>query len=362
MARSGASKSLVARVTREGWASLADAEDLLYLSDHRVDGLRGTMPVRAWCEALKIPLRTVYYRPGKKTRTVLGSEHLGAAEAAFLLIEIERLGYAVDPLPLVRAIRPSIEAKEKITDCELTVLWYESRRHKMASRSLTIDGAWPKLGKIEKLKTETGYKIETWLDESGSPVRLEVNAPKYRRQAEPREETCAECGVAWFRGDPESSASHRREHKKRLRYLRPEVLPEYARLGNDPDRGIVNVLSPRWKHREMYGRALAFKRELSYDFPQWTDPNSLPDDQAIGLLFDIDDVIVGACSFRLRESTWCMDWVWVAPAHRRSGVLTRYWASLRERFGDFPLEHPVSESMRMFLAKTGDKHLLELRP
>lgn len=60
MARSGASKSLVARVTREGWASLADVDDLLYLSDHRVDGLRGTMPVRAWCEALKMPLRKVY--------------------------------------------------------------------------------------------------------------------------------------------------------------------------------------------------------------------------------------------------------------------------------------------------------------
>lgn len=171
--------------------------------------------------------------------------------------------------------------------------------------------------------------------------------------------TCEVCGFEWAKGDARGSASHRQYHRERLKYLQPKPSPRYLR-SRDPERNIVDHRSPIWKRWEMYGRAAAFAREMRYVTPQWTDPHRPASPKELGILFEDDDVIVGACGFRLRRETYWLDWIWIAPAYRRSGVLTRYWPSIRERFGDFPLTREVSPSMQAFVRKAGDGHLLEL--
>ncbi len=44
------------------------------------------------------------------------------------------------------------------------------------------------------------------------------------------------------------------QHKQYLQAMQVEQIPE-----------IVNWRSADWKHREMYNRALAFKREMQYE-------------------------------------------------------------------------------------------------
>lgn len=339
------------KAVRDGWLDLTEIADLLEDIDYRLSRMHVGVTVEEWCEAFKIPVRWVYPRP-RKSATTCGRKHLGAAELADLLISLERIGYALDATPLVNALLPLICKKDEITDSELAVFDFEARRHKMDS--LTFEATdFPGISKFEKRRTPGGHKLEAWLDADGKAFHLTIGAPKYRKPREQKFVTCADCGVEWLTGDPDSVTYHRREHRTRLRYLRPKTIARYVADAADPDRRTVNALSPRWKHREMFERARLFTREMGYSFPQWTCPDSPPDVEAIGILFDIDDVIVGSCSFRLRGATWCMDWIWIAPMYRRSGVLTRYWPELRTRFGDFPLEPPVSDAMQAFVKKIG---------
>lgn len=351
--------SLIDKAVSEGCLDLTSTQDLLNDLDYRLDRFRLGVSVEEWCGAFDIMLHWIYERPKKPGRSAVGWKNLGASELAELLICLERLGYAIDPTPLAKPLLPAIAAKERITDSELEVFGFEACRHKRAP--LTVEAAeFPGIRKLAKLRTQSGYKLEAWLDAEGKAFHLASRAPKYRKPREQVFAKCPICGFEWLRGDPDSAERHRAEHKARLRYLQPQIVRRYAE-SRDPGRGKVNCLSPKWKHREMYGRAKAFQREMGYDFAQWNSPDTNPDDDAIGILFDHDDLIVGACSFRLRGNTWCMDWIWIAPPYRRSGILTRYWPELRKRFGDFPLESPVSEAMKAFVRKIGDGHLLELR-
>jgi hypothetical protein len=73
--------------------------------------------------------------------------------------------------------------------------------------------------------------------------------------------------------------------------------------------------------------------------------------------------IVGACAFRWREysdapAAWALQWVWVCPKARRTGVLRARWRSFRERYGDFHIEPPVSAAMQGFVRAMGDAALL----
>jgi hypothetical protein len=119
---------------------------------------------------------------------------------------------------------------------------------------------------------------------------------------------------------------------------------------------------PKWKRQEVYDRALEFKRELGYDFPQWAlDAGHDPD--AVGFLFSDDDGrIIGACSFRPQshpgERPWRLDWIWLCPSARRKGHLDRQWDRFRQRFGVFDVEPPISEAMQAFLRKRGCAHLI----
>lgn len=356
---------LYAKAAQHGWISISDIEDVFYLTDVRIDDIRHEMGAEEWCIVFDLQTSTVFSRPRPRQATVCGTRSLASADTAQLLIQLERLGYSVDPQPLVTALIGLIKNKELLTNSELSVLWYEKQRHKGAPLSLALDGEWPRISGTKKLTTQTGYKIAAWLDENGDPVRLEAAAPKFRRRPEPKKEVCGICGVEWYRGDPDSSTAHRKEHKKRLAYLDPKPLPKFLaeRDRSPPDASLVTTASPRWKHKEIYRRALAFKREFHYDFVQWGSPTGDDDPTVHGFLLSNDaGIIVGGCAFRRREhegqSWWGLQWIWIASKYRRSGILASYWPGFRERFGDFHVEGPVSDAMQEFLCKIGDAQLI----
>lgn len=116
----------------------------------------------------------------------------------------------------------------------------------------------------------------------------------------------------------------------------------------------------RWKHDAVYLRAQMFKREFGYDFVQW-DPTAR-DVTAHAYLFNDDTglfghgAIAGACALMWRDGErpgWAMQWIWLAPALRRKGILSRRWEQLRKRFGEFYLERPLSPAMAQFAESRG---------
>jgi GNAT superfamily N-acetyltransferase len=147
-----------------------------------------------------------------------------------------------------------------------------------------------------------------------------------------------------------------------MKTLRPKPSVRVLKLLKEGFNTIpVNVLSPLWLQQELYLRAKMFRREFRYDFSQWS-PNGDEQPDAHGFLFNDDTgafgrgAIIGGTVFRwveFRDATarWAMDWVWIAPAARRKGVLSRLWPAFIQRFEEFRLTPPVSSDMMAFAAK-----------
>lgn len=348
-----------------GWFLKASVEDFLLAMDWRL-GLMGPVNLDALTGLFELHWRRVAYRPKANSSGVMYFDALSAADFAELLIHLEEMGFRVDPGPLVEYLAPSLKAKKLLSSAELSVFWFARVRHRGEPRTISVDiTPLPVRSSMREWKTSTGYRLTAMLDDDRKPVQLTAHAPRFRHRPPPVQTTCAECGFTYFRGDPESSASHRKEHKRRMRYLDPKPDP---RLVEDPRLIPASVLvtthSPAWQHSEMYDRALAFKREFGYDFVQWGSRKGDSDPDVNGIFF-LDEVgaIVGACAFRLRENgtnrVWRLDWIWFAPRYRRQGHLARQWQRLRTDYGDFEVEHPVSPAMQAFLEKQGDAHLMD---
>lgn len=215
---------------------------------------------------------------------------------------------------------------------------------------------------VARFRTRLGYLLNYVSDEHGRALWLKVSAPKYRKTPEPQSTTCSDCGFSYMRGERLDNQEHRRHHRLHMALINPTKNAQFDKA-RKLDAGVawVHAHSPAWKHLEMYRRALAFKRELGYDFPQWGEK---PEDNAgaEGYLFaDEDSRIVGACAFRLQQEArrpWRMDWIWLCPAARRKGYLERHWLHFRQRFGEFDVEHPLSPAMQEFLRKHGEEALI----
>jgi hypothetical protein len=165
---------------------------------------------------------------------------------------------------------------------------------------------------------------------------------------------CELCGMTYVEGDPLDEQRHNEDrHAGFMEAVAPEPSVELkaAYLGN-PEIVWVDNKSPEWLRRSVYWRAKVFQREFRYDTPQW-EIEGRHDPKAIGYVFRDDDFrIIGACCFRPLESgseQMLLDWIWLSPMARRTGVVSRKWNEFRERFGDFRIGGPVSGAMLTFL-------------
>jgi len=351
---------------RRGWVAHHDIEDIIDLLDARLSNNR--LRICEFSKLFGFHWETVYYRPKARSIYVSGFEYLRVESAAVFLILLERLGFQIDASYLVKLLLPGIKfrKKEMFSDYELELFWFEKQRHKQVGIRLSTEAAEPWDEPQKTIKTSTGYTISLDLNEKAEPTSIFIKAPKFRRLKEPVVVTCKECGVEWRKGDPDSSELHRKEHKRRMAYLHPQPVAKLlTELKEHDDAELVTSSSPAWKHREMYERALAFKRELHFDFIQWESPEYNSDPKAHGFLFaDEQGAIIGACAFRDHtgdrdQQLWALDWVWICPKERNKGHLAKRWLAFRERFGDFVVTSPVSEELQGFLKKHGDSMLMK---
>lgn len=363
--RSFSYRSILQRVLKEGWLYSYQLEDLVMEAESRLDELRHRIELKDLAEALGYQWTHITSRPRVTSNAVGYSSALRASEAASLLMDLERLGFQFDPQPLVDALRPALLKQAILTDAELDIFWAPKIRGKSEISLEVKDGEFS-FREYREGKFANGYRFVALIRKDGSLHSLSVRGPGHRRRKDPVETVCNECGSTWWRGDPDSSAGHRREHKRRMHILDPqphELMIAAALTDSDPE--LVTSQSPAWKHDEIYRRAYAFKREEKYDFVQWQSSSGDDDPKAHGFLFiDEAGIIKGAGAFRWREPEapeapfWGLQWVWICPRYRRQGILESRWKKLRERFGDFVVEGPVSQSMRAFLAKHGDTELM----
>jgi hypothetical protein len=355
------------RMMEKEWAFNSDVEDLIDVLDRRLSYV--TFDILEFSKVVGIHWEKICYRPNARTNCVSEYDAIRPSDMAALLIMLERIGFLTSPEFACDKIIPSLKQKTKsfFTQSELDVFWFYKVRHRNAEIFLvSIEKAifWEE---SERIKTSLGYTVKLNSTVTGVPVSLGISSPKYRSRRESERTICKECGVEWRKGDPDSSYHHRKEHKRRMKYLNPQPhLKVIEDRKHNPTPELVRYGSPTWKHKEMYLRALAFKREFHYDFIQWKSPKGDSDPYVYGYLFTNEaGMIVGACSFRFRKSEsqknyWALDWVWVCPKERCKGHLSKRWSQFRIQFGDFFVTNPVSDNMKAFLEKRGELHLMDV--
>ncbi|MEU2873479.1 hypothetical protein ABZ769_30480 [Streptomyces olivoreticuli] len=107
---------------------------------------------------------------------------------------------------------------------------------------------------------------------------------------------------------------------------------------------------------EVFGRY--FKSELRFDFPPFSaKPSQLDIEQSVeGVLFNSRKlnatfpVAVGAGGMRLQGGERWLDWIWIHPFERGTGLMNQAWSDLEAIYGaEFKVAPPISPAMAGFL-------------
>lgn len=344
---------------RTGIIYMTDFEDLVLETETRGQYGLGRL-LKALAEYFAIPIRYVYAKPRYANGESVGWKGLQAADAAALLVALEDVGFCVSPELLIAKLAKPLVKKEYLTESEISLYGYERQHHRKKVEVRSDLDVMQHIWSEERFKGINGYRFKLTLVD-GKAYRLEITGPKHRNIRLRQDVTCAYCGMTYTKGDLESSLIHRREHARLKRLLEPRPDRRFAnRLQRHSNPELVDISAPFWMHQEVYERALRFKRDFRYDFLQWNGCQSkkaTPTYQ--GYLFadhtgtHPPGTIVGACAFALRQGHWSLDWIWVTPSMRRKGVLSHRWQAFLDRYGDFDIEHPLSDAMEAFVRQNG---------
>jgi len=335
-------------IQQQGWAYLSQVEDLVLAMDDRLYNLR----LADLADAASYPPRPMRNRPRFKNADCYSMPMMEAADVAGFCIFLEELGFAVDPAPMAESLYEQVSAKPFLTQGQGDVYCYRAMRHKhkrMLQARESVDTAPVQL----EWRSVAGHRYQC-LERDGQVTLLTIRGPRWRQPLRV-EVACAGCGITYTRGDPEAARNHRTAHAQALRLLEPQPsarMREKLRLGIEGER--VDVNAPLWMHREVAARAVRFKRDFGYDFVQWPSISTRArlDSRWVGYLFaDAAGAIDGACAFHHDQGQWSLHWAWVRPERRRHGLLAARWPHFLDRFGDFWIEHPLSDAMLEFITQ-----------
>lgn len=184
------------------------------------------------------------------------------------------------------------------------------------------------------------------------------------------ENTCPVCGVFYVQNLREDQIAHGKYHARAMAVLNPKPSSKIAialERGEDPT--VVVASSPRWMHRAMFDRAYRLSREQNYR-TLWDESGRVGSDVVGHLLLDDTGMfgpttIAGAAGFRYAVWTdpqprWILEWVWIMPKLRSRGILSRAWPAFRQRYGEFPVERPLTAAMERFVDKRSQPNQLYL--
>lgn len=347
-------------VLERGWAYHSDLVDLGVALDRRLYDF----DFRALAEALTLPFRYVFTKPRFISADTLGFEALSVVDVVSLLIFLEKCGFSINCEQMVSDMLPQVRIKSYMTISEIDIFHHTRTRLRVRLALRSTESFMPNVpSKTVVCHTSNGYKIEA-LVFGEVPISISIQGPKWRKERPRVNVDCPVCGMRYLKGDPEEALNHRSHHARAIRLLQPgphRMMQDRRVRVQEPE--MVSHNSPIWMHREMYERAREFKTEMQFDFTQWDNPiaYSRRDVNAVGFLMTSEaGTIDGACAFRKDAVEWSLDWIWVRPDVRRTGLLRFRWASYLSLFGDFSIEYPISDAMSAFITKYGSAKQKEM--
>lgn len=160
-----------------GWIAFPEFETVVLALEPRLHEIR----VQLLLDAFGVQGQFVHPQPGRNT-WVLGTERIKVADAAHVLILLERLGFVVDPTPLCAPLLPTLKVRPLLTAAELAVFWHKRERHRAVPLEISAD-TQEAFGEPDRmLRTAAGYRIELFRGDDDRPSALRVTAPGRRRK------------------------------------------------------------------------------------------------------------------------------------------------------------------------------------
>lgn len=354
------------KMLRDQGVTITDFGDYVLLTEGRNYG-RIEHYIEWLAEQAEIPARSLLYRPKHIGDDTCGFVGFQVTDAVGLLVYMEQLGLMVSAALLVDELFPKLEMRTLLTNAEHSILTYKlwTGRRLMVLRSTAK--RVPGSETVETFRSSTGYRYKL-IRQDGQALSLEVRGPKHRELKQLSIE-CDYCGLSYLSNTPADTRAHRQIHRQAAQLLDPTPNTRFAkRLAQPHQPIIVDSNAPMWMQKEVYRRAIKFKREFRYDFVQWAGD----DVRAVkagwhGHLFPTgaDGTIAGACAFSNEHPgpggvEWTLAWVWIAPKYRRQGLLAAHWPGFLERYGNFFIEPPLSGAMHGFVRSHGTESQIAL--
>jgi hypothetical protein len=162
---------------------------------------------------------------------------------------------------------------------------------------------------------------------------------------------CPICDLMYVKGNPDDERQHRSRRRMVLKITEPKPEPSFAKFQTEFIPATTRRLSKR-----LYQIAWTFKREMRFDFVQWSETG---DDGRGYLMVSDDGRVVGGFVVRWHQGRrrrdgqagWSPSWIWVARAYRRQGWLRRTWSVVVNRYPGIEPEGPLSEGSYAFFRK-----------
>lgn len=128
-------------------------------------------------ELFDIVTQTYLNWPGSEDDQTIGFESVTIADAAYLLISMERLGIDAHPERLVSAVNTATKGKKMVSKSELACLWYATEKAAAGREKMSVGHIVEMPEELhERFTTPTGYTCSVYRN-AGSPVAVIIETP-----------------------------------------------------------------------------------------------------------------------------------------------------------------------------------------
>jgi hypothetical protein len=178
-------------------------------------------------------------------------------------------------------------------------------------------------------------------------------AEEFYKSPDQHEGTCPVCNLYYVHDLASDRKIHRTFHRRVVDTFDPKPSIALAKLYAEHGRFIpVKSNSHQHARRKLANIARIFRREFGCDFTMYSEDNdpgdgfiiAEPDGRAIG------GTTVRWIEFSNAPAQWIFEWIWVAPASRRTGLLKETWEMVREKYSGIDPGTPFSKGAATFFA------------
>jgi hypothetical protein len=149
------------------------------------------------------------------------------------------------------------------------------------------------------------------------------------------------------------------EHRRQLEdFAQPPRfdIRMFPLLGEQPPTDTVLLPATTPQRRDIVDQiGHQFGRELGFDFAPF-DPNDPHSHAALVIstkFIATFPIAAGAAGLERDSNQWRLQWIWLHPYVRGTGLFHHAWRELEHLYGQFHLEGPYSPAMNAFIHRHG---------